>query len=402
MKLANERRRDNQQWILDWVIKETGRVQNFEYDERDVPTSVKSYAMIPKAMGKVGKHRQMVAAAAERAGHTYTACLTYNQAMRAYHSAQHAIFQDDNKLKIHYHSKLLECYDGVIRCAPYPIERVEVPWEGVQIQCNLHLLPDRRRAPCAIFVPGMDMVKEINPDPTNNVFLQRGMHCITLDGPGQGISNIRKIRVTDDNYERAATAVIDYLMTRPEVDPDRIGLMGASMGSFWGTRIAAYDHRVKAAVVGAQCLGAKTAIFEQSSPRFKQVFMYMAGIHDEDEFDRMAERMTTAEYAPRVTCPFLIVAGEYDPLSPLEDVEETFENLRGPKELWVLENEFHVISRAHSHFGSVLAYNFLADWLKDALDGKVPNGQRRYVYVPERTGAGPYTEEVAEPATVTP
>ena len=28
------RRRDARQWILDWVVKMTGRVQNFERDER--------------------------------------------------------------------------------------------------------------------------------------------------------------------------------------------------------------------------------------------------------------------------------------------------------------------------------------------------------------------------------
>ena len=170
MKTYHRRRRDNQQWILDWVVKQTGRVQNFEYDEREVPSYVKSYAMIPKAMGKVGRHREEIAVSAEKAGHRRTALLAYFLAVRAYHIAQHSIFQDDNKLKILYHGKLLECFDGIIRCADYPIERVEVPWEGVNIQGNLHLLPDRRRAPCVIFVPGMDQVKELFPDPAADLF----------------------------------------------------------------------------------------------------------------------------------------------------------------------------------------------------------------------------------------
>ncbi|MFQ5879852.1 MAG: alpha/beta hydrolase family protein [Dehalococcoidia bacterium] len=399
MKIQQQRRRDNQQWILDWVVKQTGRVINFEYDERDVPAYVKSYAQIPKAVGKVGKHRQEIAAAAEKAGHTRTALLGYFLAVRAYHTAQHTFFEDDNRLKIHYHSKLLECY--VIRCADYPIERVEVPWEGVNIQCNLHLLPDRRRAPCVVFVPGMDMVKEQMPEPANNVFLQRGMHCITMDGPGQGMSNIRKIRVRDDNYERAASAVVDYLQTRPEVDPERIAVMGVSMGSFWGTRIAAYDQRLKAAAVAMSCFGDKTAIFEQSSPRFKQIFMYMAGMDDEEEFDRMAARMTTVGYASKVTCPYLIVTGEYDPLSPLEDVEEAFGEAAGPKEIWVLENDFHV-NREPDNLGNVSNFNFMADWLAEALAGKFGPGHQRYVYVPQHTGIGPYVQAVAEYATVTP
>jgi dienelactone hydrolase len=54
------------------------------------------------------------------------------------------------------------------------------------------------------------------------------MHVLSIDGPGQGISNIRKIRVSDDNYERAAMAAIDWLMNRPEVDPTQIVIAGIS------------------------------------------------------------------------------------------------------------------------------------------------------------------------------
>jgi hypothetical protein len=30
--LRSERRRDNQQWLLDWMVKTTGRTHNFAYD----------------------------------------------------------------------------------------------------------------------------------------------------------------------------------------------------------------------------------------------------------------------------------------------------------------------------------------------------------------------------------
>lgn len=142
-------------------------------------------------------------------------------------------------------------------------------------------------------------MKERHFDPRNNPVIRRNMHMIAMDGPGQGMSNIRKIRVTHDNYERAASAVIDYLLTRPEVDPGGIVMFGNSMGSFWAIHTAASDSRIKAVATGASCFGAKTAIFEQSSPRFKQVFMYMAGYDKEEAFDR-----DVAAYpAPGFGCP---------------------------------------------------------------------------------------------------
>ena len=76
-------------------------------------------------------------------------------------------------------------------------------------------------------------------------------------------------------------------------------------------------------------MGRRTAIFEQASPRFKQVFMYMAGIHDEEEFDAFAEQMVLDDVAGDVTCPALQVTGEYDPLAPLETVLPIYEKVAG-------------------------------------------------------------------------
>ena len=78
----------------------------------------------------------------------------------------------------------------------------------------MHLLPDRRKAPCIIYVPGMDQTKEYFPKVMNNLAINRGMHVISMDGPGQGNSNIQKIRAVGDNYERAGAAVMTYLQGR--------------------------------------------------------------------------------------------------------------------------------------------------------------------------------------------
>lgn len=391
--MPTERRRDNQQWLLDWLVKTTGRVQNFANDERTVPPEVKSYRMIPRVLYKQARHYEEIARAAEAAGHTDTARQVYWQASGVYREAQHAIFEDDNEEKIFLHAKHLEMYEKVVEYAETPVERVEIPWEGVSIQGRFHLLRDRRRAPAVLFIPGMDMTKETFPNPLANPFARRGMHVLAIDGPGQGISNLRKIRVTDDNYERAASAAIDWLVQRPEVDADQIVIAGSSFGSHWGPRTAAIDRRVKALATNHAVVGPKTAIFEEASPRFKQMFMYMAGIHDEAEFDRMAERMTTAGYAAKIACPTLLVTGEYDPLCHLEAAVEFFEELAGPKELWVFENEFHRVTEREGIAGLNI-YPFMADWLRDALDGKHPTDLRKIVLIHQDRGPGPYTAPV--------
>jgi pimeloyl-ACP methyl ester carboxylesterase len=239
----------------------------------------------------------------------------------------------------------------------------------------------------------MDMTKELFPNPLSNPYRRRGMNVLTIDGPGQGMSNIRKIRVSHDNYERAASAAIDYLLTRSEVDPERIAIAGTSFGSHWGTRAAALDSRVKVLASTHAVYGSKRAIFEEASPRFKQMFMYMAGIHDEAEFDAMAERMDTAGAGARINCPTLMITGEYDPLCHLEDVVDLFSELAGPKELWVFENEFHRVTGKEGIAGLDI-HQFMADWVKDGLDGKLPSDLNIVRLIPQKSGAGPYSPHV--------
>ena len=388
-----KRRRDSQQWMLDLAVKQTGRVQNFANDERDVPAEVKSYRMIPRAFYRRARHEEAIARAALAAGHRETARTLFWRAAQTYREAQHAIFEEGHPEKRYFHEKLLECFDQVITLAPYAIEKVEIPWEGRSISALLHLRAGREKAPVILLLPGMDMTKEAAPNPFDNVFTARGMHVLVIDGPGQGASNLRKIWITDDNYERAAKAAVDYLVGRPEVDRERIGVCGVSFGSHWGPRLAAMDPRVRALATTHAVYGPKESIFEEASPRFKQMFMYMAGMTDEDAFDEMAARMTTAGYGHRISCPTLMVTGEYDPLSHLEEAVALFDELAGPKELWVFENEFHRVS-GKAGIARLEIYPYLADWLRDALGGRFARDHRKIVLVPQRSGAGPYSAAV--------
>ena len=395
MTARTARRRDSQQWILDYVLKESGEVQNFEAGGRRFPEGVKNYRMIGKVMGERAAHAERIARNAEAHGHRRTAEDLYWRATEIYRLGQHAIFEDDHPVKLRLYDGLVRCFDRIMALSASPIERIDVPFEGAQIQVVLHLLPDRRRAPLVLYVPGMDETKESSGSP-RSYFQQRGVHYAAMDGPGQGMSNIRKVRVTDDNYERAGSAVIDALARRPEVDAERIGLMGRSMGSFWAPRIASVDRRVKALAATSACYAPKDIIFDQASPRFKQVFMYMAGLSDDEEaFDRMAERMVlTGGYAARITCPTLLVTGEFDPLSPVEHAKAVYDELGGPKELWVRENNFHKSQNEGDLVGAQIEM-FIADRLVEWLTTGSDPHLARMAYV-RQGGGGPYDSPFPE------
>ncbi len=383
-------KRDNQQWMLDLALNMRGRVQNFERDDKETPTRAHNYRMLPKTWRVKAEHDEALAKQAQKLGHNATACEHYDHAIEGYRMAQHPIFFDDHPVKTYLYNKMSEMVDRRSEVASYPIERVEVPFDdGKTISCLLHLLPGKPKAPCVIYVPGMDQTKEAFIKAHNNIAIPRGMHVLCMDGPGQGNSNMQKIRAVGDNYERAGAAVMDYLQKRPEVDAKRIGVYGISMGSYWSLRLASYDHRAAAIASGVACFNPNNTIFTESSPRFKQVFMYMAGMTDEDEFDKMAKKMTMKGYTEKIKAPTLLVTGEFDPLCPLEDAIEVYGDLTCRKEMWVIEDQFHPLWGI-PNLGGLDCHQFVLDWLKNALVDKKTSKDR--VAFVAKNGHGPFSD----------
>ncbi|MGH2470584.1 MAG: alpha/beta hydrolase family protein, partial [Chloroflexota bacterium] len=151
-----------------------------------------------------------------------------------------------------------------------------------------------------------------------------------------------------------------------------IFISGVSFGSYFGTQMAAVlGDKVKGCAVQLVCHepGANT-IFNMASPTFKLRFMYMAGIEDEAEFDRFVQGFDLRPIAGDVACPYLVVAGEQDELSPIEYTHQLFDALRCPKQMVLYEGEKHGIGGAPSaQLGDNPAV-VIADWLRDRADGK--------------------------------
>ena len=91
--------RDNQKWVFDWVIKETGKIFHFQSDGRGrLPRSVRSHDMISKHMGlsaaqaRSGWRRPRPRPATARPRWTL-----YFQAALQYLDAQHVVFETERR-----------------------------------------------------------------------------------------------------------------------------------------------------------------------------------------------------------------------------------------------------------------------------------------------------------------
>jgi len=218
----------------------------------------------------------------------------------------------------------------------------------------------------------MDGVKEDNPA-YSDPFLERGIAVFSMDGPGQGETRAGGVKCTASNYEAAGKLACDYLVRRPEIDANRLAIMGSSMGSYWGPRVAAAEPRFKACGVSGVCVEpGQYTIFNTASPTFKLNYMYMSGYDDEAAFDEFAKTLTLKGVASKITCPYLVVAGEDDELCPIEFVYELVEEIRSPKVLVVYEGEKHSIRNPR-------ARTLIVDWLTDRLEGKPFKSEKIYV-----------------------
>jgi len=342
-------------------------------DVKRTTERIKVPEAVAKEWARTAAQEEELAREAEASGHRESAAEFYHRAALYYGPACGSIHRNSQQKKKLY-GKLIACYEKFIELFPEAlVERVEIPFEnGKSIPGILQTVPGVKKAPCVLVVPGMDTIKEYMPNPYHNHFRRRGLATLSIDGPGQGESNVRETWVTLDNFERAGSAVLDYLEGRPEVDASRIGVYGWSMGSYWGPRIAAHDKRVKACVGAMGVYLQKDTIFKQGKPAYRTNYMYMSNTYDEDAFDAMAEKMTLEPLAEKLTCPTLLAMGEYDELCPLEDAERLYEMIPGPKELWIYENETHTLGGRLPDF-----YLEVADWLRDALGGKFGDAHAR-------------------------
>lgn len=100
---------------------------------------------------------------------------------------------------------------------------------------------------------------------------------------------------------------IDYLCTRPEVDPQRLGTLGLSMGSTMAWWTAALDPRIKVCI-DICCLTDFQTLLETQGLDGHGIYYYVP---------RLLQQFTTAQInaliAPRA---HLSLAGNLDPLTP--------------------------------------------------------------------------------------
>lgn len=304
----------------------------------------------------LGKKHEDLAIEAEAKRRSVTAGEAYYRAAIAYHFA---VFCWVHNLAEYTagHEKRVTCYRKALPFLDPPSERVEFPLEDIRLPAYLRKPRGIARPPVVLFISGLDSTKEEHAT-FEAFFLRRGLATLTLDGPGQGEVWFRmKMRV---DFEAAATAAIDYLRSRDDVDGTRVGICGVSLGGYFAPRCAAFEHRIKAV---ASCGGLHSLEDRPLRSEFhRQRWMHIWGAKDQSDLEVKTKGATLSGVAKNISAPLLVVHGEKDDLIPPEDPYRTYEQASGPK-WWVCYPEGNHVCNNIIYKYRPLVADFMAEHL---------------------------------------
>lgn len=157
-------------------------------------------------------------------------------------------------------------------------------------------------------------------------------------------------------YLHDLVCALDLLAALPDVDPERLGAFGHSLGGQEALWLTWYDARVRAAVSSCGFGLIRTLLRDAINHNFA---LYVPGMLDVCDMDALV-----ADLAPRA---FMLTAGDGDPIFPVDGVRELAGRAQAAYAAHGAEDRFRalVFSGGHGLPDDVKAeaYAFLDRWL---------------------------------------
>jgi 2,6-dihydroxypseudooxynicotine hydrolase len=244
-------------------------------------------------------------------------------------------------------------------------ERFDVAFDGFSIPGYLRLPPGRAgRAPVVMVLGGLESTKE-ESYLFENRCLARGLATCTFDGPGQGEMWFQaKLR---PDFHRFASAVVDWLEKRPELDAGRLGVLGRSLGGYYAVHSAAHDARFKICVAWGVLFD--LSYYETMKAPAALGFAYVAGFSEPRAAKAfLEENVNLAGTAEKLRVPVYALHGAKDALIPPSQLEKLRAALAKNPDVTLdmpadgdhcCHNLYHVVRPR------------MADWVAERLGGSV-------------------------------
>jgi len=327
---------------------------------------------------KLSERVQRLGEADEAAGHPLSAGRKYLRAGLYYLLAERMPSHKDPR-RLDAYKRGIEIYKRGLICRKEPVEFVDVPFGKHKLPAIFSKAPVPGRAPCVVHFDGLDVTKEIIYAAVADEFRRRGISLLIVDHPGVGAALRLQGLPSGPDTEKPAGASVDYLETRSDVDPKRIGIMALSLGGYYAPRAAAFEKRFACAVAWGAIFDYHACVTdrlggrgEPSVPGYAEHVNWVFGCDKIEDTLKIIKEMTLEGVSDKITCPLLIVHGENDRQVPLWHAERTYEaavNSPG-RELKICR----LADGGAEHCGAdngPLVVDYMTDWVAEKLGGHV-------------------------------
>lgn len=322
--------------------------------------------------GAMADRLVMLGEEAEAKGHLLSASEKYFRATAYYMTAE--------RMQSRHYAPRWDMYRAMLRTMLRGMAAGEPGWERVDIAYEGSsfpgiFIPGKGDGPRAtmVFCNGLDSVKEMIALSIRNCFAERGISVLAIDHPGVGEALRLNSLTAIPDTERWAGAAVDYLQTRADVDEDRLGMMGWSLGGYYSPRAACYEKRFKLCVAwganhnwGELQRRRLANEGENPVPHYWDHVMWVWGKETLDDFMALMPAVTLNGHMQEMTIPFLVTHGANDRQIPIEYAHQTYEQaVNSPdRELkFFTEREGGVEHVSADNMEPVRSY--IADWIAD-------------------------------------
>jgi dipeptidyl aminopeptidase/acylaminoacyl peptidase len=225
------------------------------------------------------------------------------------------------------------------------LDIIRLPFEGSEIVAYLRM-PEAKpgeRVPMVLAIAGLDSRKETVMENYASL-LSHGIGVLAVDSPGTGQAPLK----VGPHSERYLSKLIDYLISRPDVDAKRIAAHGVSFGGYWASKLAVVEKDRLAGVVAQSppidgffsvkftkegTLGNREYLFDLA-PAFVNV---IEGAKDVDDLYTLLPPLSLRAEGilGKPTTPMLVVGGIKDTQVPWADLIALLETGDVPKDAWI-------------------------------------------------------------------
>ncbi|MBN2125473.1 MAG: alpha/beta fold hydrolase [Deltaproteobacteria bacterium] len=288
------------------------------------------------------------------------------------------------------------CFLKAAKVCDRPVKFIRIPYEQTTLPAYLCLVDDSgKKRPLLVVHSGFDGTAEELYFEVASLALERGFHCLLFEGPGQGeVIRRQKIPFRPD-WENVVSPVLDVAVKLPEVDPERIALMGISFGGYLAPRAAAYEKRIKACIANGgvydfygnavkKCPPDTEKIIKdkEASKAFDKAVlegmtkdvdvgwffangMYTFQAQSPSEYLRKLKPYHMKDCADRIRCTMLVVDSEGDRDLPGQ-ARQLYDALKCPKEYMLFTKQEG--AEEHCQMGAIMISNErILNWLEKVM-----------------------------------